>query len=353
MARRKLSYMITAHELPLSIVDHIFFRRFVAALQPRFKYVSRNTIKKDIMGIYRNEKSKTMKLLEVNQSRIAITTDMWTSNNQKRGFMVITTHYIDNSWMLQNRIISFQYVPCPHTSEVLAKTLLDCLMDWNIDRKLSTITVDNCSTNDAMVNVLLGKISDDSLWVEGTLIHMRCCAHILNLIVKDGLEVIVDGIKRVRDSVAFWTTTPKREKKFEETAKQLKIVFSKKLNLDCKTRWNSTYLMLHVALYYKDVFSRLKQRDSQYKCSPLEEDWEMAEEISSRLMLFYEITELFSGNKYPIANILFSKICEIKIALMAWLTCGNVVIETIAEKMLDKCLINLTSIGVRLMALWL
>ncbi|GKV06556.1 hypothetical protein SLEP1_g18432 [Rubroshorea leprosula] len=117
MARRELAYMITAHELPLSIVDHIFFRRFVAALQPRFKYVSRNTIKKDIMGIYRNEKAKTMKLLEVNQSRIAITTDMWTSNNQKRGFMVITAHYIDNSWMLQNRIISFQYVPCPHTSE--------------------------------------------------------------------------------------------------------------------------------------------------------------------------------------------------------------------------------------------
>ncbi|GKV16366.1 hypothetical protein SLEP1_g27018 [Rubroshorea leprosula] len=32
MASRELAYMITAHELPLSIVDHIFFRRFVAAL---------------------------------------------------------------------------------------------------------------------------------------------------------------------------------------------------------------------------------------------------------------------------------------------------------------------------------
>ena len=45
-------------------------------------------------------------------------------------------------------------MPSLHTKEVLADSLLDCLLEWNIDRKLSTMTMDNCSTNDAMVQIL-------------------------------------------------------------------------------------------------------------------------------------------------------------------------------------------------------
>ena len=36
---------------------------------------------------------------------------------------------------------------------------------------------------------------------------MRCCAHILNLIVKDGLGVVKDGVEKIRDSVAYWIAT--------------------------------------------------------------------------------------------------------------------------------------------------
>jgi hypothetical protein len=67
-------------------------------------------------------------------------------------------------------------------------------MDWNIDKKISTITLDNCSTNDAMVEKIKARLKPDSMLREGALLHMRCCAHILNLIVKDGLEVVKDGV---------------------------------------------------------------------------------------------------------------------------------------------------------------
>jgi len=184
-------------------------------------------------------------------------------------------------------------VPCPHTSENLAKVLYDCLLDWNLDRKLSTLTVDNCTTNDAIINILLDKLPLGSLVMGGRLFHMRCCAHVLNLIVQDGLSVLGDGIERIRDSVAFWTASPKRDQKFEEATRQLGISSTKKLALDCKTRWNSTYLMINVAIIYKDVFRRLKQRESQYKSLPTERDWEFAKEICDRLQLFYEVTLIF------------------------------------------------------------
>ncbi|KZV48003.1 hypothetical protein F511_34019 [Dorcoceras hygrometricum] len=162
-ARKELAHMITLHEYPLSMVDHVGFKRYSYALQPLFKVVSRNTIKNDIMKIFEYEKEKTMKLLDSNASRIALTTDMWTSSNQKRGFMAITSHFIDVSWKLQSRLVRFIYVPCPHTAEVLANALVECLLDWNLDRKLSTLIVDNYTINDAMIECILDKYLEDLL----------------------------------------------------------------------------------------------------------------------------------------------------------------------------------------------
>jgi len=124
------------------------------------------------------------------------------------------------------------YVPVPHTSQVLAELLVECLMDWNLDRKVSTLTVDNCTTNGAMIDRILDKLSSRSLILGGQLFHMRCCAHILNLIVKDGLSIIANVIEKVRDNANFWTATPKREEKFIETGAQLNIQFKRKLVVD-------------------------------------------------------------------------------------------------------------------------
>ena len=132
-------------------------------------------------------------------------------------------------------------------------------MDRNIDTKFSTITLDNCRTNDKMIDIIKDKLHLGSLLRNGTLLHMCYCAHILNLIVKDGLEVVKDGIDKTRDSVAFWRATPKRKEKFEETTKQLRIPCTKSLVFDCPTRWNSTYKMLEIAISYEVMFTRLKQ----------------------------------------------------------------------------------------------
>ncbi|XP_039114509.1 zinc finger BED domain-containing protein DAYSLEEPER-like [Dioscorea cayenensis subsp. rotundata] len=102
--------MIVLHEYPLTMVEHLGFRKFVGVIQPLFKNISRGTLKKDILKIYEHERAKTMKLFEENTNRFAITTDMWTSSNQKKGFMAIMAHYIDASWSLQGRIIRLMFI---------------------------------------------------------------------------------------------------------------------------------------------------------------------------------------------------------------------------------------------------
>lgn len=93
--------------------------------------------------------------------------------------------------------------------------------------------------------------------------QVRCCAHILNLIAQDGLNEIKDIITIIRQSVDFIRRTYARLLKFAEINKQLKLD-ERKLIDDCKTRWNSTYEMLKVAISLKEVFPRFKDREPSY-----------------------------------------------------------------------------------------
>ena len=74
------------------------------------------------------------------------------------------------------------------------------------------MTVDNCTTNDAMLRMLLDKLPISSLMLGGSLLHMRCVARILNLVVQDGLTLIGDGIKKICDNVLFWTASLREDK---------------------------------------------------------------------------------------------------------------------------------------------
>jgi hypothetical protein len=214
--------------------------------------------------------------------------------------------------------------------------LYECLVEWHLERKISTITLDNCTSNDKAMDILPDKLDTSSLMMNGQLMHMRCAAHILNLIVKDGMSVLEHGIERVRDSVAFWSATPKRHEKFEKMAKTLNIEYNKRITLDCKTRWNSTYTMISIAVQYIEIFEKLKAREKKFKCCPTKDDWKFAKEICDRLKLFFDITELFSGTKYVTANLFFPKVITIRLAIRKWGNSDNELIQKMSEEMKDK-----------------
>ncbi|CAN1749374.1 Putative AC transposase [Linum perenne] len=93
------------HEYPLSIVDHLYFKNFVFSLQPLFSVPFRNTIKDAIMKVHVSERDRFRQLIDDNKGRIAITTDMWTTSNQRKGYMAVTAQYIDNTWKLRNHMM--------------------------------------------------------------------------------------------------------------------------------------------------------------------------------------------------------------------------------------------------------
>ncbi|KAK3204788.1 hypothetical protein Dsin_018834 [Dipteronia sinensis] len=249
-----------------------------------FKSVSRNTIKNEILQIYDVEKMKTLSILEANTCIIALTTDLWTASSQRKGHMVVTAHFIGESWCLRSRISRFIYAPCPHTAETVCEALHDCVMAWNIDRRLSTLTVDNCSTNDKVIEFMLEKLNKNDLWLNGQLYQVRCCAHILNLIVKDGLAVIGDGIEIICDSVAYWVATPQRIERFVEVARQL--------NIECKQMSKKQAERMSIFDAYVNETN---------PTSRLELDAYLEEKILPNTLDFDILTWWkTNGNKYPI-----------------------------------------------------
>jgi hypothetical protein len=73
--------------------------------------------------------------------------------------------------------------------------------------------------------------------------------------------------------------------------------------------------MLNSAIYYRSTFSYLEITDSNYKHYPTVVEWEKVDNIHSFLACFYEATCVFSGTKYPTANLYFPVITMIYVSL--------------------------------------
>ena len=134
--------------------------------------------------MYRMEKVKIRDALSCVPGRICLTSDCWTSITTD-GYMSLTAHFIDNSWNLHKMILNFSFLPPPHTGLAMSDHLFSLLKDWGIQKKVFSVALDNASANDAMVDFLKYELD---LVGGGTYFHVRCCAHILNLIVQDGMK---------------------------------------------------------------------------------------------------------------------------------------------------------------------
>ena len=101
--------------------------------------------------------------------------------------MCLTAHFINDNWTLHKKILNFCQV-VDHKDETIGRKIETSLLDWGIER-VFTITIDNASFNDGAV-FYLSKVVNN--W-NGTILgdqnmHLRCSAHILNLIVAEGLK---------------------------------------------------------------------------------------------------------------------------------------------------------------------
>lgn len=155
-------------------------------------------------------------------------------------------------------MLAFFNFPLPYTSANLAEKLLSLLKELGVDKKMFTITLDNVSNNEAMMKILkkhplfrLGLVANWGYF------HIKCGAHILNLIVHEGLKVIDSSLIKIRECVKYIRGSNPQKSKFA-CLEKLSHVTSKQVCQDVPTRWNSTYLMLESVIGFHEAFTILK-----------------------------------------------------------------------------------------------
>ena len=115
--------------------------------------------------------------------------------------------------------------------------------------------------------------------------------------------------------------------------RKIKLNCDRRQCLDCITRWNSTHHMLDRALECKEAFSSFHLVDS-FKNPPLEEDWQVAEELCKFLKVFDDSTNIFSATSTPTSKLYFFQACKITLHLRS--TWDDPVITKMQVGRIDK-----------------
>lgn len=109
--------------------------------------------------------------------------------------------------------------------------------------------------------------------------------------VQHGLKQVKIIVKNVHDTVDYLNGREARMRKFVEIVQQFNLK-ERRLVLECKTRWNSTYDMLSCAIKFKEVFSRRALEENYYVYCPSSDDWLKIEKLLEILKVFYDTTNV-------------------------------------------------------------
>jgi hypothetical protein len=194
---------VIKHDLPFRYVEYKGIREMIKYLNPDASLISRNTLKAYLKILHLMDKQKVKFMLNGCFGGICLTSNLWTSFTTD-GYICLTTHFIDKNWVLSKRVLNFSFMLPPHNGISLCENTYNMLQGWRIETKVFTITLDNASSNDVSVGLLKNQLNMKKTFLcEGKFFHIRCCAHILNLIVQDGLKKIDSALQKIRDSVKY------------------------------------------------------------------------------------------------------------------------------------------------------
>ncbi|GJZ90667.1 zinc finger BED domain-containing protein RICESLEEPER 2 [Tanacetum coccineum] len=272
--KSSLIELIVLAELPFKFVEHPAFIKYSKNLQPKYNLPSRHTISRDVAKFYLEEKEKLVKFLGNPNHTIHLTTDTWTSTCQKINYMVITAHFVDDDWVMHK--------------------------------------LDNITSNDKALRYLIEHLP--SMYDNGKHFHIRCMAHIINLVVKDGLKVHANEVETIGLAVKYIKSSSQRIEKFKGCIKNT-CDSNRFLIAECPTRWNSTYDMLKSAIDLQDAFYNYSMKNASFSrdlnAIPRRTDFDVCQKVCDFLEKFKEKTKLVSTQSSPVAHLFYSEILDI------------------------------------------
>lgn len=207
---------------------------------------------------------------------------MWTSSINQDSFLSLTIHYVNSDWKLCNFLLDIIPFNISHSGINIASEIMQVLQEFNISNKVIALTTDNASVMLVCGKEIASAIEDK--FSSMIFSYYRCAAHVLNLGVKQGLNLVDNAIIKVRNLA-------KKIKKSTQICNALKLFCElKKIKylkpiLDIETRWNSTYYMLKRFEELEPALVLLAADDESIKSlCPNNEDW-IAIKVNKKICL--------------------------------------------------------------------
>jgi hypothetical protein len=159
-----------------------------------------------------------------------------------------------------------------HSGTNIAETLMNSVRYYGIGSHILSATTDNAANMETF-----GREFSRMLYEEfgnTKFVHVRCAAHVLNLMVQEGLSKVSPAITKAR----HFTSHVRNSQPMREELKKLFVLKNMAPlipELDTVTRWNSTYKMVNRLSEIREVMDMLVASNPRLKTMyPMEEDWE-------------------------------------------------------------------------------
>ena len=98
----------------------------------------RRTVQAHIQETFIKEKTKLKEILS-SVRRVSLTIDGWTTDNDI-SLLGITVHWIDDEWMLRERVLALEKLEGERYGEYLAKVLRTVLKEFSLEKTVQIFT---------------------------------------------------------------------------------------------------------------------------------------------------------------------------------------------------------------------
>ena len=214
--------------------------------------------------------------------------------------------------------------------------MLEVLTEFKLSAKICAITTDNASNNATMMAILERALQPVNAHFSAKR-HVLCIAHVINLVMQAGLKAlraveevpesmfvddvditnlygVVDAddsdttaislgdvVRRLREVVNAIRGSTKQEAKYFGYCIQSKMANTRRIPLDCPTRWSSTYRMLRGCLDKRIVIDMMMS-SALRKTALLDTEWDLVEKFVDLLKPLQEGTSVAIQSKAPTSN---------------------------------------------------
>jgi hypothetical protein len=288
---------------PLSAVTNEAYKEKMAEFDPSFIIPGEKKIRTMIVKSYKFNRENLQNLLTETAENVSLTIDLW-SSRAKHGYLGVTATWITSNFEIKDTMLENKYVSSPHTSDIIANELHECIEAWNLGNQVTSITTDNGSNMVAIFPLLNQKNGCENIQ------RLPCTAHTLQLAIGKGLAPAEILVARARRLINFFQYQ-KQVERLEQVQRKLDYTDILRCIQDVSTRWNSSYYAWDRLFFLKDAITQLqadlststdreiKKDGNRLKRLLLTDDeWELLDQLVDLLMPFEEATREFSGNSY-------------------------------------------------------